>query len=327
MRIRPSATGEHRPSSGHRIPATYIPRARVLLILALVVAVGIAGIILSRGGDAAGETVSAQEPGDAGAVAASPEAGDDTIGSSDGVVEVVTYVVKEGDTLSSIAEVFNTSANSVAYINGILSPDRINIGQKLSVITNASGIIVDVVKGNTLSGISQKYAVPVDVIIKVNNLSDPDSLAVGQTLILPGASISGRPVSTASRMSAMKWPIQGRVTSGFGWRIHPATRRNEFHQGIDIAAASGTAVHAAASGRVTFSGWSGGYGYLITIDHGGGITTRYAHLSKRLVSKGDQVSAGQTIGSVGSTGVSTGPHLHFEVRLGGEAVNPRNYLP
>jgi murein DD-endopeptidase MepM/ murein hydrolase activator NlpD len=100
-----------------------------------------------------------------------------------------------------------------------------------------------------------------------------------------------------------------------------------YHEGIDIAASSGTKVYAAASGKVTFAGWYAGYGRLITIDHGDGIKTQYGHLSGYEVAKGDSVSAGELIGYVGQSGTATGPNLHFEVLKSGKPVNPRNYLP
>jgi len=123
------------------------------------------------------------------------------------------------------------------------------------------------------------------------------------------------------RSGGLIWPVQGRITSNYGWR------GREFHRGIDIGAPLGTPVLAAKGGTVTFVGRSGGLGNLIKIDHGGGLETWYAHLSNIAVSVGQAVGAGDTIGRVGSTGRSTGPHLHFETRLNGESVNPVNYYP
>lgn len=123
------------------------------------------------------------------------------------------------------------------------------------------------------------------------------------------------------------WPVVGEITDSFGGRRNPFGGGSyEFHSGQDINAERGAAVVSAAVGTVVFAGWHGGYGQLITIDHGGGLTTRYAHLSKMEVAVGQQVAQGQLIGQVGSTGRSTGPHLHYEVRLNDEAVNPRTYM-
>lgn len=125
----------------------------------------------------------------------------------------------------------------------------------------------------------------------------------------------------------MIWPARGRISSPFGWRMHPILKSRRFHSGIDIAVPSGTPVQAADNGVVLISGWNGGYGYFIAIDHGKGISTAYAHNSRLLVKEGDVVTKGQTIALSGSTGWSTGPHLHFEVRENGTPVDPLKYLP
>jgi len=126
--------------------------------------------------------------------------------------------------------------------------------------------------------------------------------------------------------SKFMWPTPGRVKSGFGMRIHPIFGVPRFHSGIDIVAPSGTLVKSADGGEVIQAGYDQGYGYSIVIYHGGGFATRYAHLSRILVSVGQPVARAQVIGLVGSTGWSTGPHLHFEVRINGAAQNPYQYL-
>lgn len=120
------------------------------------------------------------------------------------------------------------------------------------------------------------------------------------------------------------WPVPSSrtVTSYYGWRVHPIFKTNRFHSGIDIAASSGQRIVAIASGTVIIAGWQNGYGYTVSINHGGGMTTLAAHASKLLVSNGQKVKAGQTIALVGSTGWSTGPHCHFEVRINGSTTNP-----
>jgi murein DD-endopeptidase MepM/ murein hydrolase activator NlpD len=122
------------------------------------------------------------------------------------------------------------------------------------------------------------------------------------------------------------WPVSGRITSPFGWRVHPILKKRKYHSGIDIAVSSGTPVKAADGGIVLVSGWQGGYGYFIAIDHGKGISTCYGHNSRLLVRAGQRVEKGQRISLSGSTGLSTGPHLHFEVRVNGNPVNPLGYL-
>jgi murein DD-endopeptidase MepM/ murein hydrolase activator NlpD len=132
------------------------------------------------------------------------------------------------------------------------------------------------------------------------------------------SSTGGTPTVRSS--SGFIWPASGVVTSGFGWRW------GRMHEGLDIAASYGAPISAASSGTVIYAGWMGGYGNLVVIDHGGGLATAYGHQSSIAVSSGSQVSQGQTIGYVGSTGHSTGPHLHFEVRVNGAAVDPMGYL-
>ena len=122
------------------------------------------------------------------------------------------------------------------------------------------------------------------------------------------------------------YPVRGPITSGFGMRTHPIYHITKMHTGIDISAHSGTPIKAAAGGEVVFAGWWGGYGNVVIIDHGGGISTLYAHCSAIYVRKGQSVSQGEVIAAVGSTGLSTGPHLHFEVRKNGKPVDPLGYL-
>lgn len=133
-------------------------------------------------------------------------------------------------------------------------------------------------------------------------------------------------VGTTSAPGALAWPVSGTITSPFGYRRSPFGGGMEFHQGLDIAAPMGTTITAAASGTVISAGWYGGYGNYILIDHGGGMATGYGHCSQIFVSVGQQVQKGQAIGAVGSTGASTGPHVHFEVRINGKPVDPVPYL-
>jgi len=134
------------------------------------------------------------------------------------------------------------------------------------------------------------------------------------------------PVTYMKAGAKLAWPVKGRITSGFGTRVHPIFKTRSQHTGIDISAGKGTPVRAAQDGNILFSGWLRGYGQIIIMDHGRNLTTVYAHLSSTGVQEGQGVKLGQVIGRVGSTGVATGPHLHFEVRVNGDARDPMKYL-
>ena len=143
------------------------------------------------------------------------------------------------------------------------------------------------------------------------------------TNMLLRSSIYGMP---AQGNGSMIWPIAGPITSDFGWRVHPITGTQNYHSGIDIGGDYGDTIVAAQTGTVEYAGWISGYGYTVIINHGGGISTLYAHCQELWVATGDYVNQGERIADCGSTGNSTGPHCHFEVRVGGEPVNPLAYL-
>lgn len=134
------------------------------------------------------------------------------------------------------------------------------------------------------------------------------------------------PPQYSYRGGRLQWPLQGRISDPYGMRVHPVFHTRIMHTGIDIEGRTGDPVRAAAAGEVLYAGWLRGYGQVIILDHGNGLTTVYAHLSSMDVSEGADVAAGTVIGRVGMTGVATGPHLHFEVRINGNATNPLSYL-
>ncbi len=152
-----------------------------------------------------------------------------------------------------------------------------------------------------------------------------DSQKLAQTIqqLIAQRSQAGDPVQGTGRFGR---PVGGPITSGFGWRVHPIYRSRRFHAGIDFGVSTGTPVRAADRGTVIYAGWYGGYGYTVIVNHGGGVTTLYAHNSRLLAGPGQAVQRGQTIAAAGSTGLSTGPHVHFEVRVNGQPVNPLRYL-
>ncbi|MEY2978028.1 MAG: murein hydrolase activator EnvC family protein [Prochlorotrichaceae cyanobacterium] len=156
---------------------------------------------------------------------------------------------------------------------------------------------------------------------------EQDSSSIGQ-LIRDRRANRTRPIPPVlgGGSGRLRYPVYGPISSEFGWRVHPISGTERLHAGIDFAVDYGTPITAAADGAVIFSGWYGGYGYAVILDHGGGITTLYAHSDELLVSEGSWVTQGTIVAKVGSTGYSTGPHLHFEVRRDGEPVDPRPYF-
>lgn len=245
-------------------------------------------------------------------------------------LETKKYTIKEGDSLWSIANSFNLDINTLFGCNDMKNPNYLRVGTTLR-IPNQDGLFYKIKKGDTLAKIASKYGLPGEAIREVNGLEE-SNLSVGKELFLPGA----KPVtsvysvakgSSGSSVSAgFRWPLSGRITSGYGWRRHPFTNRRDFHTGIDIKGPTGRIIRASKPGRVVYSGWMGGYGRVVVIDHGKDYSTLYAHCSSLLVRKGQRVSAGQAVGKVGSTGRATGPHLHFEVRYRNKSINPLKVL-
>ena len=193
------------------------------------------------------------------------------------------------------------------------------------------GVYHEVKRGETLSGICRAYGVEAGKVIRYNRIRHPDRLQIGERIFIPGATEAHETGRTKmlSKAPAVKpvrvrfiWPVRGQITSRFGMRD------GRKHNGIDIAAPKGTAVVAAASGKVLYSDDKiRGYGNLIIIAHEGGLKTVYAHNQRNLVKVNEKVKQGQVIARVGSTGSARGDHLHFEIRKGTTAVNPDSYLP
>lgn len=249
-----------------------------------------------------------------------------------------SHIVEDGETLSEIATLYGVRVQTLLDENGLTETSFIRPGQKLTILVTPSGKAVrhQVKSGDTISSIAKSYGVSEDSITSFNNLSDADTLALGQTLIIDGGS---KPVPRASTTLArvsnfLSTPIDtgspsAAPTGKFGW---PAPGRSVTqgvragHIAIDVDCEGNQSLFAAESGTVASAGWSGGYGNRIVLSHGGGIQTLYGHFAKLYVSAGQSVNRGQAIGQCGTTGYSTGTHLHFEVRVGGRAVNPWSYL-
>lgn len=268
-----------------------------------------------------------------------------------------TYVVKDGDSLWSIARAHDLLVDDIYSANPELASERLDIGQELKLATAEPLLNV-----RMTSTLVKNEVLPSEVrteldsslrngqmkvinpgadgeaqvayrLVRQNNkvveskeisrkvLKEPTSRVVAKgTRSMVAYSGRSYSASRGSGSGTLRWPVGGSISSGYGYR------GGEFHGGIDIAAGAGSTVRAAAGGRVIAAGWDGGYGKTVVIDHGNGLATRYAHLSRINVSPGRSVGSGEKIGAVGSTGRSTGPHLHFEVLSNGSRCNPFNYL-
>ncbi|MBN2160081.1 MAG: M23 family metallopeptidase [Spirochaetes bacterium] len=244
------------------------------------------------------------------------------------------YRIRKNDNLWKIAKRFGVHQHMIISINEIKNPDMLKPGRYIDVPTR-NGIYYRVEKGDSISEIARRYKTSQKKIIANNGLNGT-VIHPGQKLFLPGARERREPVagmrvkkvgrSVASRTRTFSWPLRGRITSGFGTRKDPLSRRRSFHCGIDISANVGTPVRAADSGRVIFSGWKPGYGNCVIMRHGGGYITVYAHNSKNLAAADATVGRGEVIAYSGMTGAVTGAHLHFEIRKYVNPLNPMRFL-
>jgi murein DD-endopeptidase MepM/ murein hydrolase activator NlpD len=250
--------------------------------------------------------------------------------------KVLEYVVQSGDTVSVIASKFGISSDTIRWENGLESVNDIKPGQSLKILP-VTGVKHKVVRGETIYSIAKKYDSNPQAIVDFpfNTFADNEafSLSVGQELIVPDGKkpnvIPWSPslyvaqktpdAGAVSAIGKFVWPMGGVITQRFSW----------YHRAIDIATAFGTPIVAADAGRVIVAGWpdNSGYGNRVEIDHGNGFITLYGHMSKIYVTAGQSVNRGDQIGLEGSTGRSTGPHLHFEIRkAGGGMIDPLTVL-
>lgn len=250
--------------------------------------------------------------------------------------EILEYKVATGDTISTIAEKFGVSQDTIKWANNITNVNAIKPGDILKILP-VSGVAVTVKSGDTVQSLAKKYSADAQAIVDFpfNDVPDDFTLKAGQNLIIPDGSPPevaapkpkpqpqflaqgpSSPVFQAFGGGQFIWPTRGLITQYFAW----------YHPGIDIANSAAPAIAAADGGTVIVAGWPDSYGYgnRVMIDHGNGYRTLYAHLSNIYVSVGQVVSRGQVIGQMGSTGRSTGTHLHFEVHHG-VALNPLSIL-
>ncbi|MBN1169172.1 peptidoglycan DD-metalloendopeptidase family protein [Candidatus Woesebacteria bacterium] len=247
--------------------------------------------------------------------------------------KTIEYVIQPGDTVSSIAQKFDVSIDTVLWQNGLSENDSIKPGETLQVLP-VTGVSHKVKKGDTIYSIAKKYDVDAQPIVNFpfNSFTNDETfeLAIGQTIIVPDGVVSEvKQVSPRIRQitpnagtvvasGQFVWPTSGTITQRFVW----------YHKGLDIANRAAPNILAADSGTVIVAGWPDGYGYgnRVIIDHGNGYRTLYAHLSSIYVVPGQTVNRGNAIGRMGSTGRSTGTHLHFEVIRNGVYFDPLSVL-
>lgn len=247
--------------------------------------------------------------------------------------KIIEYTVKEGDTVASIAQTYGISKDTVLWQNDLTEKDKIKVGQKLQILP-VSGISHKVQKGDTVYSIAKKYDTVAQGVVDFpfNTFVNDETfeLAIGQIIIVPDG-VMPKAVQTTPRIRRITpdagtvvasgnfvWPASGNLTQFFAW----------YHKGLDIANNASPNILAADSGKVIIAGWPDGYGYgnRVMIDHGNGYKTLYAHLSSIYVVPGQSVNRGDAIGKMGTTGRSTGIHLHFEVIKNGVYLNPLTVL-
>jgi murein DD-endopeptidase MepM/ murein hydrolase activator NlpD len=249
-----------------------------------------------------------------------------------------TYTVKAGDTLGGIANQFGLAPSTIYWANrsSLPNPASLRVGQQL-LIPPMDGLLVTVGAKDTLDSLAAKYQVAVQDIVDANNLPE-STVTMGQTLLIPGA--SGGPMPTAKPAPRQVAPVAPPAPGGWVWPVGGRSYISQYywsgHHAIDIAADYGAPVYAAASGTVVLAGWRSytGGGNVIWIMNGTKLYSTYNHLSAWSVRAGQTVTTGQAIGKIGTSGVATGPHLHFEVWLGypwaldndSDAINPCAYL-
>jgi murein DD-endopeptidase MepM/ murein hydrolase activator NlpD len=235
-----------------------------------------------------------------------------------------THLVQSGENISGLAVNFGLNQGTIISINKIANTRLLQIGKVLK-IPNQDGILHTVRSGDTLDSIAERYKADSEAIKTANELFS-GKIVTGTDLFIPGAQLDWVTIQEANG-DLFIWPISGGITSSYGYRIDPfnANRRG-FHSGMDISGSTGTPIRAAMAGRVSLVGYDDILGNYVVINHHSGYRTLYGHMSVIRTRTGAYVSAGERIGDVGSTGQSTGPHLHFTVYKNGVTVNPRSLM-
>ena len=246
---------------------------------------------------------------------------------SDGTISLKydEYIIEEGDNLSSISKKIGANLDTIVSVNKISNANKLRPGQTI-MIPNRNGLLYVVKKNETLEEISDRYDVELNRVLSFNKI-DRDNINTGDEIFLPGAKYTlDERIDKFGQMFSLPTVVT-RISSVFGYRVHPITGVRRKHLGVDIPGGLNTPIYAARKGKVIFAGYSGGFGNLVIVRHDKGYTTYYGHLNKITTTVGANVGVGVMIGRMGSTGNSTGSHLHFEVRRNGVALNPADFIP
>lgn len=247
--------------------------------------------------------------------------GDGTIG-----MKYDEYIIEEGDNLTVISRKIGANLDTLVSVNKISNANRLRPGQKI-IVPNRNGLLYTMKKGESLEDVTERYDVSLKRVLTFNKISDASNIEAGDDIFLPGAKYTlDERIDKFGQMFSLPTTIT-RISSVFGYRVHPITGVRTKHMGVDIPGRLNTPVYASRKGKVIFAGYSGGYGNLVIVRHDKGYTTYYGHLNSITTKAGANVGVGVMIGRMGSTGRSTGSHLHFEVRRNGVALNPADFIP
>jgi len=233
------------------------------------------------------------------------------------------YTMEKGDMIGNIAARTGLNEDTLISVNNIKNTRLMQIGQVIR-IPNQDGIYHAVKNGDTLESIAEKYKTSVSHISMVNELFS-DVMTPNSSLFIPGARMDWVNRQEING-DLFAWPCAGYISSGYGYRASPFSGARQFHSGLDIGASHGAPVKAAMSGRISHVGYDDSFGNYVVVSHHSGYRTLYAHMSLVRTKAGAYVGTGERIGDVGTTGLSTGPHLHFTVYKNGVTVNPRSLM-
>jgi len=318
-------------------PKKPIRKDRVAIAVVFVAALLVVPILLTRSGNddpltiVDDGTIVSQDDGttDDLPLDVFPIADDDTTTPLPAIEDLILrHDVSDGETVNDVAAELGVSVSNLLASNRLFGGGQLQPGQVL--YASRDGIVHTIQSGQTLTDISLTYAVPVETLTEANGLNAASTIFAGDRILIPDASTSfwDDVVRLSNGVpSRFIWPLEGEVVSTFGWREHPVLGNRHHHDGIDLDVPEGTIVHASAGGEVYFYGEQPGYGNVLVLEHSEGFFTMYGHLASAIVAAGRYVEIGQEIALSGNTGISSGPHLHFEVRNGEFPIDPIRYLP